>query len=43
MAQQLSIAPRQIIEIHSPATLEKIGEVEVDSPLDVRATAHLAR
>jgi acyl-CoA reductase-like NAD-dependent aldehyde dehydrogenase len=43
MAQQLSIEPRQIIEIHSPATLEKIGEVEIDSPLDVRAAAKRAR
>src|SRR6266540_2726929 len=39
MAQRLSIEPRQIIEVHSPATLEKIGEVEIDSPLDVRAAA----
>src|SRR5215510_2264571 len=43
MAQQLSIEPRQIIEVHSPATLEKIGEVEIDSPLDVRAAAKRAR
>src|SRR4029434_8416458 len=43
MAQQLSIEPRQIIEVHSPATFEKIGEVEIDSPLDVRAAAKRAR
>jgi acyl-CoA reductase-like NAD-dependent aldehyde dehydrogenase len=43
MAQQLSIEPRQIIEVRSPATLEKIGEVEIDSPLDVRASARRAR
>src|SRR5262245_18934661 len=43
MAQRLSIEPRQIIEVRSPATLEKIGEVEVASPLDVRAAAHRAR
>src|SRR6266498_2682597 len=43
MAQRLSIEPRQIIEVHSPATLEKIGEVEIDSPLDVRAAARRAR
>src|SRR5262245_22107170 len=43
MAQQLSIEPRQIIEVHSPATLEKIGEVEIDSPLDVRGAGRRAR
>jgi acyl-CoA reductase-like NAD-dependent aldehyde dehydrogenase len=43
MAQQLSIERRQIIEVHSPATLEKIGEVEIDSPPDVRAAARRAR
>ncbi len=43
MAQQLSVEPRQVIEVHSPATLEKIGEVEVSSPLDVRAAARRAR
>src|SRR5262245_53549846 len=43
MAQRLSIEARQKIEVHSPATLEKIGEVEVSSPLDVRAAAKRAR
>jgi acyl-CoA reductase-like NAD-dependent aldehyde dehydrogenase len=43
MAQRLIIEARQKIEVHSPATLEKIGEVEVDSPLDVRAAVHRAR
>src|SRR5262250_2108980 len=43
MAQRLSIEARQKIEVRSPATLEKIGEVEVDSPLDVRAAARRAR
>lgn len=43
MAQRLSIEPHQIIEVHSPATLEKIGEVEVNSPLEVRAAVHRAR
>src|SRR5262249_60492470 len=43
MAQRLSIEARQKIEVHSPATLEKIGEVEIDSPLDARAAAKRAR
>src|SRR5215813_8100456 len=43
MAQRISIEPRQIIEVYSPATLEKIGEVEVNSPLEVRAAAERAR
>lgn len=43
MAQQLSIEPHQIIEVRSPATLEKIGEVEVNSPLEVRAAVQRAR
>jgi acyl-CoA reductase-like NAD-dependent aldehyde dehydrogenase len=43
MAQRLSIEPQQKIEIHSPATLEKIGEVPVDSPLEVRAAVARAR
>ncbi len=43
MAQRLSVEPRQIIEVHSPATLERIGEVEVNTPLDVRAVAQRAR
>ncbi|MBO0857791.1 MAG: aldehyde dehydrogenase family protein [Chloracidobacterium sp.] len=43
MAQRFSVEARRKIEVHSPATLEKIGEVEVDTPLDVRAAAHRAR
>src|SRR5499426_497103 len=43
MAQRISLEPKQIIEVHSPATLEKIGEVGVNSPLDVRAAAQRAR
>src|SRR5262249_13803710 len=43
MAQRLTIEPRQFIEIHSPATLEKIGEVEVISPIEVRGAVERAR
>lgn len=43
MAQRLSIEPHQIIEVHSPATLKKIGEVPVNSPLEVRAAVQQAR
>lgn len=43
MAQPLRIEPKQTIEIHSPATLNKIGEVVVDSPADVRVAAASAR
>src|SRR4029434_10007136 len=43
MAQQLSIEPRQIIDAHSAARCEKVGDVEIDAPLDVRAAAKRAR
>src|SRR5215831_11885578 len=43
MAQRISLEPRQIIEVYSPATLGKIGEVEVNSPLEVRAATQRAR
>lgn len=43
MAQPLRLEPRPVIEIHSPATLEKIGEVIVDSAADVRAVVATAR
>jgi acyl-CoA reductase-like NAD-dependent aldehyde dehydrogenase len=43
MAQRLSIEARQKIEVHSPATLEKIGEVTVDPPLEVRGAIQRAR
>jgi acyl-CoA reductase-like NAD-dependent aldehyde dehydrogenase len=43
MAQRLSVDPGRIIEIHSPATLEKIGEVAVTPPLEVRAAMRRGR
>lgn len=43
MAQRISIESRQMIEVHSPATLARIGEVPVDSPADVRAAVARAR
>lgn len=43
MAQRFPIEPRQTIEVRSPASLEKIGEVSVDSPMDVRAAVARAR
>ncbi len=43
MAQRISIEPQQKIEVHSPATLEKIGEVPVNSPLEVREAVARAR
>jgi acyl-CoA reductase-like NAD-dependent aldehyde dehydrogenase len=43
MAQRLSIQPEQIIEVHSPATLQKVGEVVVNSPAEVRAAVVRAR
>ncbi|HEX4949503.1 MAG TPA: aldehyde dehydrogenase family protein, partial [Blastocatellia bacterium] len=43
MAQSLQLEPKPIIEIHSPATLQKIGEVTVDSSADVRAAVAIAR
>jgi acyl-CoA reductase-like NAD-dependent aldehyde dehydrogenase len=43
MAQRLSIQPEQLIEIHSPATLQKVGEVVINSPAEVRAAVALAR
>src|SRR5262245_2555683 len=43
MAQRISLEPKQIIEVHSPATLEKIGQVEVHSPMEVRAAVQRAR
>lgn len=43
MAQPLRLEPRPVIEIHSPATLGKIGEVTIDSVVDVRAAMATAR
>src|SRR5262245_20197442 len=43
MAQRISLEPRKKIEVHSPTTLEKIGEVEVISPLGVRGAVQRAR
>ncbi|MEK7832739.1 MAG: aldehyde dehydrogenase family protein, partial [Acidobacteriota bacterium] len=43
MAQRMMQEPRQMIEVHSPATLKKIGEVAVNSPFEVRAFVASAR
>jgi acyl-CoA reductase-like NAD-dependent aldehyde dehydrogenase len=43
MAQPLRLEPRPVIEIHSPATLQKVGEVTIDSAVDVRAAMTTAR
>jgi acyl-CoA reductase-like NAD-dependent aldehyde dehydrogenase len=43
MAQQISSASNNRIEVISPATLERLGEVPVDTPADVRAAAERAR
>jgi len=43
MAQQISLEPERKIEVVSPATLEKIGEVPVASPAEVRASVERAR
>ncbi len=43
MAQPASEIRREVIEVHSPATLEKIGEVPINSPLEVRAAVGRAR
>ena len=43
MAQRMMQEPRPVIEVHSPATLAKIGEVPVNSPLEVRAAVQSAR
>lgn len=43
MAQALPIEPYQFIEIHSPATLEKIGAVPISSPAQVRTAVGRAR
>ncbi len=43
MAQRMSIEPHQKIEVFSPATLKKLGAVEVCSPLEVRAAVQKAR
>lgn len=43
MAQPLRLEPRPVIEIQSPATLQKIGEVNIDSAADVRAAIATAR
>ena len=37
MTPKLSATPNQFIEVHSPATLKKIGEVAINSPFEVRA------
>ena len=43
MAQRLNVGPQEKIEVHSPATLEKIGEAPVSTPLEVRAVIQRAR
>jgi acyl-CoA reductase-like NAD-dependent aldehyde dehydrogenase len=43
MAQPAFEIRREVIEVYSPATLEKIGEVPINSPLEVRATVGRAR
>ena len=43
MAQALRLEPQPVIEIHSPATLKKIGEVAIDSAADVRVAVAAAR
>lgn len=43
MAQRIEIPRREVIEINSPATGTKVGEVPVDSPADVRAAVTRAR
>ena len=43
MPQLLPIKSQQSIEVRSPATLEKIGEVRVHSPADVRVAVGRAR
>jgi acyl-CoA reductase-like NAD-dependent aldehyde dehydrogenase len=43
MAQPASEIRREVIEVHSPATLEKLGEVPINSPLEVRAAIQRAR
>lgn len=43
MAQRLTIEPPQTIEVHSPATLKKIGEAVVTSPAQVKAFVQNAR
>ena len=43
MAQPLRIEPKATIEIFSPATLNKVGEVAIDSASDVRSAGAAAR
>src|SRR5262245_18781377 len=43
MAQRLDTEPARVIEVYSPATQEKLGEVVVDSPFDVRSAVSRAR
>ncbi|HZS09229.1 MAG TPA: succinic semialdehyde dehydrogenase [Blastocatellia bacterium] len=43
MAQRVEKAQREVIEVHSPATLAKIGEVAIDTPAEVRAAVARAR
>lgn len=43
MAQRIIEPRHETIEIHSPATLARVGEVAVDTPADVRAAVARAR
>jgi succinate-semialdehyde dehydrogenase / glutarate-semialdehyde dehydrogenase len=43
MAQRVDIDSHKIIEVYSPATLQKIGEVAVNTPSEVGAAAVSAR
>jgi acyl-CoA reductase-like NAD-dependent aldehyde dehydrogenase len=43
MAQKLSFEPQQIIEVYSPADRAKLGEVPINSALEVRAAVNRAR
>lgn len=43
MAQRIDNETQTVIEVHSPATLEKIGEVAINNPSDVGAAAVRAR
>ncbi len=43
MAQAVAEIRQQTIEIHSPATLQKVGAVPVNSPAEVRAAVARAR
>ena len=43
MAQRMMQEPHPMIEVYSPATLKKIGEVPVNSPVEVSIAVAAAR